>query len=147
MSLFKSIVSWGEGGSAVYHSSSKSCSSMDRRREKKKKKKVSTTTAGSWEVLPPLLKDYSVLWEAKVHEGLWNCFDHGWGSAQVTQSPLRVHVSLQLLFCDSSTWGDTGEINQSTLQLLLHVALTLPVLHDRADKSTNADCWQNVTVI
>lgn len=59
------------------------------------------------EVLPPLLKEDSVFRETKVHEGFGNCFDHWRGSAQETQSPLQVHMSTQLILCDSPAWGNT----------------------------------------
>lgn len=51
--------------------------------------------------LPPLLEEDPVFREAQVHEGFRNCFDHGWRPAQEAQSPLWVHVSPQLLICDS----------------------------------------------
>ena len=69
--------------------------------------------------LPPLLKEDSVFGQAKVHEGLGDGLDHGRGSTQVPQSPLGVHVSLQLCLCDPPTWEDSEETQPLTLTLTL----------------------------
>lgn len=62
--------------------------------------------------LPPLLEEDPIFGEAEVHEGFWNWFNHWWGSTQVTQSFLWVHVFPQHLLCESPIWWDTREANQ-----------------------------------
>ena len=91
------------------------------------------------DALPPLLEEDPVFREAEAFEGFGNGFDHRGGSAQVTQSPLWVHVSPQLLLCDSPTCGDTVK---SRVSAQSHPSgdLIVSVLHDDTDKSTKTDC-------
>lgn len=73
------------------------------------------------EVLPPLLEQDSVFWQAEVHEGFGNGFDHGRGSTQVAQSPLWVNVSPQLLLGDPPTVDEWLEVWVNICALLRDV--------------------------